>query len=38
MICLLGLLIGKRFGKLLERRATLIGGIILILMGTKIFN
>jgi len=36
MICLLGLLIGKRFGKLLEHRATLIGGIILIMMGTKI--
>lgn len=36
-ICLIGVEIGKRFGSMLGLRARLVGGIILIALGLKIF-
>lgn len=36
-LCIIGVYIGKKFGSLLELRAKLIGGIVLILIGVKIF-
>lgn len=35
LCCLIALLIGHRFGQLLGERATIIGGIVLILIGIK---
>ena len=37
ILCTLGVYIGKKFGSLLGLRAKLIGGIVLILIGLKIF-
>ena len=37
IICLIGLKIGKTFGSKLTSKATILGGIILILIGIKIF-
>lgn len=37
IVCLLGVLIGKKFGASLSNKATMIGGIILILIGIEIF-
>ena len=37
IICMGGLLIGKRFGTMLSGKATVLGGIILILIGIEIF-
>ena len=37
VICLLGVFIGKKFGVKLANKATIIGGIILILIGIEIF-
>ncbi|MDF2484146.1 MAG: hypothetical protein K0R46_314 [Herbinix sp.] len=37
VLCIIGVYIGKKFGSLLELRAKLIGGIVLILIGLKIF-
>lgn len=37
VICVAGLLIGKRFGTKLSNKATIFGGIILILIGIEIF-
>lgn len=37
LCCVLGVYIGKRFGSLLGIRAKLMGGIILIIIGLKIF-
>lgn len=37
LCCLLGHLIGKQFGNLLGKRAEVLGGIILIVIGGKIF-
>jgi len=37
VLCVIGVYIGKKFGSLLELRAKLIGGIVLILLGVKIF-
>ena len=36
-ICLAGVLIGRRFGTKLSNKATIIGGVILILIGIEIF-
>lgn len=36
-ICLFGIFLGKNFGTKLSNKATLIGGIILILIGVEIF-
>lgn len=36
VICFMGVLIGKRFGKLIKNRAGLLGGTILIIIGIKI--
>ncbi len=36
-ICMAGLMIGKRFGTKLSNKATILGGIILILIGLEIF-
>ena len=35
--CLIGSLIGKKFGHLLQEKAKIFGGLILILIGLKIF-
>lgn len=37
VICMAGLLIGKKFGTKFSNKATLLGGIILILIGIEIF-
>ncbi len=37
MICLTGIFIGKHFGTKLSNKATILGGIILILIGLEIF-
>ena len=37
IICMIGLLIGKRAGQQLSSKATILGGIILILIGIEIF-
>ena len=37
IICMLGLVIGRRFGTKLSGKAEIIGGIILILIGLEIF-
>jgi putative Mn2+ efflux pump MntP len=37
IICIGGLAIGKRFGMMLSGKATILGGIILILIGIEIF-
>ena len=37
IICLLGVLIGKRFGTQFSGRATMLGGVILIAIGIEIF-
>lgn len=37
LVCFLGVYIGKRFGNILGLRARLVGGIILILIGFRIF-
>ena len=36
-ICMAGLMIGKRFGTKLSKKATILGGVILILIGIEIF-
>ncbi|MDR1697471.1 MAG: manganese efflux pump MntP family protein [Erysipelotrichaceae bacterium] len=36
LMCMLGVFLGKKFGDILKNKATLIGGIILILLGTYI--
>ena len=35
--CLIGVLIGKKFGHLLQEKAKIFGGVILVLIGLKIF-
>ena len=37
IICMVGLLFGKRFGDRLADKATILGGVILILIGIEIF-
>ena len=37
VICLLGVFIGKKFGDKFSDKATLVGGIILVLIGIEIF-
>jgi putative Mn2+ efflux pump MntP len=37
VLCTLGVYIGKKFGSLLGLRAKLVGGIVLITIGMKIF-
>ena len=37
MICVIGLIIGKKFGTKLSKKACYLGGIILILIGIEIF-
>ena len=37
IICMLGIFLGKKFGTRLAGKATIIGGIILILIGIEIF-
>ncbi|KOR23800.1 manganese efflux pump [Clostridium sporogenes] len=37
IICFVGVMIGKKCGKLLKKRAEILGGIVLILIGVKIF-
>lgn len=37
VICLCGVYIGRRFGHLFEKKAEILGGIILIFIGIKIF-
>ena len=37
ILCFIGVIIGKKFGTKLSNKATLIGGIILILIGIEIF-
>lgn len=37
LICVIGLIIGKKFGTKLSNKATIFGGIILILIGLEIF-
>ena len=37
MICLTGIFIGKHFGTKLSNKATIVGGVILILIGFEIF-
>ncbi|MBR5059272.1 MAG: manganese efflux pump [Clostridia bacterium] len=36
-ICLIGILLGRRFGEKLKNRAEIVGGVILILIGLEIF-
>ena len=36
-ICLLGVFLGKKFGTKLQNKATILGGVILILIGIEIF-
>ena len=36
-ICLLGVFLGKKFGTKLKNKATILGGVILILIGIEIF-
>ena len=36
-ICFVGLIIGKKFGTVISNKATIIGGIILIIIGIEIF-
>jgi putative Mn2+ efflux pump MntP len=38
LICLVGVLIGNRFGMKYKNKATLAGGIVLILIGTNILT
>ena len=35
-VCIIGVRIGKRFGMMLARRASVLGGVILILIGLEI--
>jgi putative Mn2+ efflux pump MntP len=37
IICLTGIFLGKHFGTKLSNKATILGGIILILIGFEIF-
>ncbi|MDU4599380.1 MAG: manganese efflux pump, partial [Clostridium sporogenes] len=37
IICFIGVMIGKKCGKLLKKRAEILGGIVLIFIGIKIF-
>lgn len=37
IICVIGFFIGKRFGSVLSNKATIFGGIILIIIGIEIF-
>ena len=37
IICVIGFFIGKRFGNVLSNKATILGGIILIIIGIEIF-
>ncbi len=37
IICIIGLVIGKKFGTVLSNKASMLGGIILILIGLEIF-
>ena len=37
VICMAGLLLGRRFGVILAQRAPILGGVILILIGIEIF-
>lgn len=37
VLCIIALIIGKRFGMLLNNKAQLVGGLILIAIGVKIF-
>ena len=37
VICLAGILIGKKFGTRLSGKATILGGVILIVIGIEIF-
>ena len=37
ILCMLGIFIGKKFGTKLSNKATIIGGVILILIGLEIF-
>ncbi|NFT14499.1 manganese efflux pump [Clostridium botulinum] len=37
VICFIGVMIGKKCGKLLKKRAEILGGVVLILIGVKIF-
>ncbi len=37
IICMLGLFIGKKFGTALSNKATILGGVILVAIGIKIF-
>lgn len=37
VLCMAGLVIGKRFGTKLSNRATILGGVILIVIGLEIF-
>ena len=37
VICYLGVLLGKKFGTKFSKKAAILGGIILILIGIEIF-
>ncbi len=37
VLCIIGVYIGKKFGSMLELRVKLLGGIVIILIGVKIF-
>ena len=37
ILCLVGVWVGKKFGDLLSDKAELLGGIVLVLIGVKIF-
>ena len=37
IICLAGIIIGKKFGTALSRKASILGGVILIAIGIEIF-
>jgi putative Mn2+ efflux pump MntP len=37
VICLIGVYIGKKFGEIFSSKAEVIGGIVLIVIGAKIF-
>ena len=37
IICMVGLLIGKKFGTKLSRKASILGGSILVVIGLEIF-
>ncbi len=37
VVCFAGVIIGKRFGKILNNKAQILGGIILIIIGLEIF-